>query len=44
MGIKGFGKITNELREFEPNARVIGVPPRCSTAATAGSSLTSVAA
>jgi uncharacterized protein YndB with AHSA1/START domain len=26
MGIKGFGKITNELREFEPNKRVMVVP------------------
>jgi hypothetical protein len=26
MGINGFGKVTNELREFEPNARVIVVP------------------
>jgi len=26
MGIKGFGKITNELREFEPNRRVIVAP------------------
>jgi hypothetical protein len=26
MGIKGFGKITNELREFEPNRRVMVAP------------------
>ncbi len=26
MGIKGFGKITNELREFEPNRRVVVAP------------------
>jgi uncharacterized protein YndB with AHSA1/START domain len=26
MGIKGFGRITNELREFEPNKRVMVVP------------------
>jgi uncharacterized protein YndB with AHSA1/START domain len=26
MGIKGFGKITNELREFEPNKRVMVAP------------------
>ena len=26
MGIKGFGKVTNELREFEPNRRMMVVP------------------
>jgi hypothetical protein len=26
MVIKGFGKVTNELREFEPNRRVMVVP------------------
>ena len=26
MGIKGFGKVTNELQEFEPNKRVMVVP------------------
>jgi hypothetical protein len=26
MGIKGFGKITNELHEFEPNKQVMVVP------------------
>jgi hypothetical protein len=26
MGIKGFGKVTNELREFEPNKRVMVAP------------------
>lgn len=26
MGIKGFGKVTNELREFQPNKQVMVVP------------------
>jgi hypothetical protein len=26
LGIKGFGTVTNELREFEPNKRVMVVP------------------
>jgi uncharacterized protein YndB with AHSA1/START domain len=26
MAIKGFGKVTNELREFEPNKRVMVTP------------------
>jgi hypothetical protein len=26
MGIRGFGKVTNELREFEPNKRVMVAP------------------
>ena len=26
MGIKGFGKVTNELHEFEPNRRIMVAP------------------